>query len=317
MPKIAKLVSLLLACALLSWAQTPVPAGTPVQMNVTIGHHYGHIPPTLTKDDLTVTQRYQPLTVTGLTPLRGDRAGLDIFLLVDNCSSCEPGSKFEELSHFIGSQPTTTAVGVAYILNGRPQVAENPTTNHERAISALSTPAGNKPASPFVALAELMRGWPSGTSRRVVLMISNGINPAATGKLQDPSAEAALEAAQRAGVTVYVIYHPSADYLSTDSSQLYSGQVQLAHVADETGGEAYFLGFGPLPSLAPFLADLADHLANRYLLEFLAGPAAGPGELEQVTVKSNLTDIEVMVPDKVWVPGHNSGPAISTDEERP
>ena len=317
MPKIAKLVSLLLACALLSWAQTPVPAGTPVQMNVTIGHHYGHIPPTLTKDDLTVTQRYQPLTVTGLTPLRGDRAGLDIFLLVDNCSSCEPGSKFEELSHFIGSQPTTTAVGVAYILNGRLQVAENPTTNHERAISALSTPAGNKPASPFVALAELMRGWPSGTSRRVVLMISNGINPAATGKLQDPSAEAALEAAQRAGVTVYVIYHPSADYLSTDSSQLYSGQVQLAHVADETGGEAYFLGFGPLPSLAPFLADLADHLANRYLLEFLAGPAAGPGELEQVTVKSNLTDIEVMVPDKVWVPGHNSGPAISTDEERP
>jgi len=317
MPKIAKLVSLLLACALLSWAQTPVPAGTPVQMNVTIGHHYGHIPPTLTKDDLTVTQRYQPLTVTGLTPLRGDRAGLDIFLLVDNYSSCEPGSKFEELSHFIGSQPTTTAVGVAYILNGRLQVAENPTTNHERAISALSTPAGNKPASPFVALAELMRGWPSGTSRRVVLMISNGINPAATGKLQDPSAEAALEAAQRAGVTVYVIYHPSADYLSTDSSQLYSGQVQLAHVADETGGEAYFLGFGPLPSLAPFLADLADHLANRYLLEFLAGPAAGPGELEQVTVKSNLTDIEVMVPDKVWVPGHNSGPAISTDEERP
>ncbi len=65
-----------------------------------------------------------------------------------------------------------------------------------------------------------------------------------------------LQAAQRAGVTVYVIYHPSADYLTTDSSKIYSGQVQLAHVADETGGEAYFLGFGPLPSLAPFLADM-------------------------------------------------------------
>ncbi len=60
---------------------------------------------------------------------------------------------------------------------------------------------------------------------------------------QDSTAEAALEAAQRAGVTVYVIYHPSADYLATDSSKIYSGQVQLAHVADETGGEAYFLGF--------------------------------------------------------------------------
>ena len=101
-----------------------------------------------------------------------------------------------------------------------------------------------------------------------------------------------LQAAQRAGVTVYVIYHPSADYLESDSSKLYSGQVELSHVADETGGEAYFLGFGPLPSLAPFLADMADHLANQYLLEFLANPGEGPGALQHVTVKSKITDLE-------------------------
>ena len=317
MPKIAKLVALALACELFAWAQTAVPAGTPVQMTVTIGHHYGHVPPTLTKDDLTVTQHYEPLTVTRLIPLRGDRAGLELFLLVDNCSSCEPGSKFEELSRFISSQPPTTAVGVAYILNGRLKMAENPTTNRERAINALSSPTGNKPASPFIALAELIRGWPQGTSRRAVLMISNGINPAATKNYQDPSAEAALEAAQRAGVTVYVIYHPSADYLESDSSKLYSGQVELAHVADETGGEAYFVGFGPLPSLAPFLADMADHLANQYLLEFLASPAEEGGALQQVTVKSKITDLDVMVPDKVWVPDHSSAPASSAAEERP
>lgn len=242
------------------------------------------------------------------------RAALELFLLVDNCSNCEPGSKFEELSRFIISQPSTTTVGVAYIQNGRLQVAENPTADHERAIKALSTPAGNRPASPFGALAELIRGWPQGPSRRAVLMISNGINPAPTGNLQDPSAEAALEAAQRAGVTVFIIYHPSADYLAADSSKLYSGQVQLAHVAEETGGEAYFLGFGPVPSLAPFLADLSDHLANQYLLEFLANPAKGPGALQQVTVKSKLTELEVMVPDKVWVVGHGS--ASSDSRER-
>jgi hypothetical protein len=136
----------------------------------------------------------------------------------------------------------------------------------------------------------------------VVLMISNGVNPASTDALQDPSADAALEAAQRAGVIVYVIYHPSADYLASDFSKLHAGQIQLAHVADESGGEAYFLYYGPLPSLAPFLADLADHLANQYLLEFLANPGE-TGTLQQVTVKSNITDIEVMVPDKIWVPG--------------
>jgi hypothetical protein len=315
MSKIAKLASLALACPLFCWAQTQPPAGTPAQMIVTVGHHYGHVPPVLTKDDLTVTQHYEPLAVTDLIPLRGDRAGLELFLLVDHCSNCEPGSKFEELSHFITSQPRTTAVGIAYILNGRLQVAENPTTDHNRAIEALNTPEGSKPASPFNALAELIHNWPQGSSRRAVLMISNGINPGATDKLQDPTAEGALEAAQEAGVAVFVIYNPSADYLKTDSSKLYSGQVQLAHVADETGGEAYFLGFGPLPSLAPFLEDLADHLANQYLLEFIANPAEGPGELQSVTVKSKITDLEVMVPDKVWVSGN---PPYSLDViERP
>jgi hypothetical protein len=281
-------------------------------MVVTIGHHYGQAAPMLTRDDLTITQNREPLPISNLVPLRGGRAGLELFLLVDNCSNCEPGSNFEELSRFISSQPPATRVGVAYILNGRLQVAENPTTDRARAVKALSTPQGNKPASPFVALADLIRGWPQSTARRVVLMISNGINPGNLENYQDPSAEAALEEAQRAGVTVFVIYHPSADYLSTDSSKLYAGQVQLAHVADETGGEAYFLGFGPLPALGPFLSDLADHLGNQYLLEFVAKPAAGSGALQQVTVKSKITDLEVMVPDKVWVPRESASP-----EERP
>jgi hypothetical protein len=304
---LASLASITFACPLFLWAQTTVPAGTPAQVIVTIGHHYGPVAPTLTKDDLTVTQHYQALPITSLVPLSGERAGLELFLLVDNCSNCEAGSQFEDLSRFIASQPSSTKIGVAYIQNGRLQLAERPTSDHARAASVLNTPSGSKPASPFVALADLIRGWPQTTSRRAVLMISNGIDPAVpTTSVQDPSAEAALDAAQRAGVTVFVIYHPSADYLSTDSSKIYAGQVQLAHVADETGGEAYFLGLGPMPSLAPFLSDLADHLANQYLLEFAASLSQSSGELEQVTVKSTITDIEVMVPDKVWVEGDPS-----------
>ncbi len=304
---LAKLASIAFACPLFIWAQTAPPASTPAQMIVTIGHHYGQIAPTITKNDLTVTQHYEALPITNLVLLRGDRAGLELFVLVDNCSSCEAGTQFEELSRFIASQPSSTKIGVAYIQNGRLEMAEQPTTDHARAASVLNTPSGSKPASPFVALADLIRGWPQTASRRAVLMISNGIDPAVPAtSVQDPSAEAALDAAQRAGVTVWVIYHPSADYLSTDPSKIYTGQVQLAHVADETGGEAYFLGLGPMPSLAPFLADLADHLANQYLLEFAASSSQSSGELENVTVKSTITNIEVMVPDKVWVEGSPS-----------
>lgn len=325
MTKIAKFVLLSLCGPMLIWAQisprvalpTQTPAGVPVKMLVTIGHHYGQTPPVLTKDDLLVTERVDPVPVTQLIPLRDEHAGLDLFLLVDNYSNCEPGSKFEELSRFILSQPATTAVGVAYIQNGQLRIAQNPTADHKRAVEALSTPEGSKPATPFVPLAQLIRTWPQGANRRAVLMISNGINPAADGKPQDQSAEDALEAAQRAGISLYVIYHPSADYLKTDSTKLYNGQVELAHVADETGGEAYFLGFGPLPSLAPFLADLSDHLANQYLLEFLATPAEGAGEMRRITVRTKIPGLEVMTANQVWIPGRNGVKRHATETESP
>jgi len=312
MSKITKLALLAFICPF-GWAQNaePASAAAPAQMIVTIGHHYGFVPPVLTKDDLIVTEHYEPLTITNLIPLRGERAALDLFILVDHCSNCEPGSKFEELSQFIRSQPPTTRVGIAYIMNGELQMGVNPTADHDRTVKALNTPEGSRPATPFRALARLIRTWPEtcaqGSCRRAVLMISNGINPSAQDKMQDPWAEKALEAAERAGVTVYVIYHPSADYLKADPSLLYAGQVQLAHVADETGGEAYFLGFGPLPLLAPFLADMADHLANQYLLEFLANPAE-EGPMHSVTVKSKIPEIEVMVPNKVFVRSQETAP---------
>lgn len=307
MHKIGGLAWLVFACALTVWDQATVPA----RIVVTMGHYYGQEPPLLTASDLVVTQVVtqgsKPLMITSLTPLRGDRAGLELFVLVDNCSSCEVGSKFDELQRFIAAQPPTTSVGVAYIQDGRLQVAENPTTDRERAIRALSPPAGSRPSSPYDALAGLIKGWKEGSSRRIVLMISTGLDPAAAEPQSPPSksAEAAIQAAQRAEVAVYAIYHPSADYTTTDFSKLYAGQIELSHVADETGGEAYFLSFEPLDSLAPFLADINQHLANQYLLEFLAQPANSSGELQEVEVRSNVPNLDLMVPYKIWIAGNS------------
>lgn len=307
MSNIQSLAGLAFASTVLLWAQGPspgtVPAQVPVHILVTLGHHYGRENALLTQDEVSVTQHFDPLRVTNLTPLRGDPAGLDLFLLVDDCSSCEPGSKFEEVRRFIESQAPTTAVGIAYIHNGNLEVIENPTRDHKRAVTALNAPTGSKPASPFGALAELVQKWPHDSARRAIVMISNGLNPEVKELGADPSADRAIEAAQRASVTVYAIYHPSADYESTDYSKIYAGQVQLAHVAGETGGEAYFLGSGPLPSLAPFLADVADHLSNQYLLDFLAQPDAGTGSLQEVLVKSKIPDVELMAPSRTWIPG--------------
>ncbi len=309
-----KVMWLTLACSLLTVAQTASPTGTPAKIVVTLGHSYGPETPVLTRDSLTITQHYEPLQITDLIPLQDAHAALELYFLVDNCSSCEPGTKFEDLRRFIVSQPATTAIGVAYIRNGHLEVAEKPTQDRKRAAEALNTPEGDKPTNPYDALTELIQSWGQNSSRRAVLMITNGFNPNAPATGTDPSVEAAIAAAQRARVTVYAMYHPSADYLSNDLSKLYDGQVELAHLAVETGGEAYFISFGPLPSLAPFLADLSDHLANQYLLQFLANPGAGSGALEEVLVKSKVRDIELMVPNRTWIPGRApaEGPSKNT-----
>jgi len=293
-------------------ADKPV-TGVPVQMVVTVAHHRLAAPRAFTRDDLIVTERYEPLPITGFIPLEGDRADLELFLLVDDCSSCDFGPKFDELRRFVSLQAATTAIGVAYIRNGALEVIENPTKDRERAVQALTAPSGTKAANPFEALRDLINGWPKNSSRHAVLMITNGIDPAVKDDLQDTSADRAVEAAERAGVIVYAVYHPSADYLTSDIYQIHSGQVHLAHVAYETGGEAYFLGPQPLPSLMPFLSDITDHLVNQYLVEFLAEPGVVTG-FHPITVKSTAPDMELMAPEKVWVAAPTRNPAPRTRE---
>jgi hypothetical protein len=305
MRKSAGVLLLVFACSITIWAQGTVPA----RIVVTIGHYYGPKIPLIEANNLTITQGVTPLTITSVTPLRGPHAGLELFILVDNCSSCEVGSNFDELRKFIAAQPATTSVGVAYIQDGRLQMVENLTTDRERATRALSQPYGSRALSPYGALADLITNWKPRSPRRVVLMISTGFDPAAVNRQSESkSAEAAIEAAQRHSVTVYAIYHPSFDYATTAQDKLYSGQVLLSHVAEETGGEAYYLGFGPLTSLAPFLADINHHLANQYLVEFLGNPGSSVGELQDVVVKSNVPGLDLMAPYRISVaPNGTSG----------
>jgi len=295
---IGKYVLPALFASTLVCAQNTSPAGVPARMIVSVGHFYSEQAPVLTRDSLTLTQGIESLSPVNVAPLRGP---VELFLLVDNCSSCEPGAKFEELRKFIASQSPTTTIGIGYIRDGNLEIALKPTADRDLAVKNLNPPTGSKPSNPFAALAELIKQWPPDSARHVVLMISNGIDPEGSAKLRNPTAEEAIEQAQRAAVPVFAMYHPSADYVTADWEKLYSGQIQLAHVATETGGEAYFLGFGPMPSLAPFLADVADHLANQYQIDFLAKPEAA-GRLEEVSVRSNSRDVEIMAPAKVFIP---------------
>jgi len=299
---------LVLACSSVMAAQTTSHPAVVARIVLTNNCFY-HDPPPLTADNVILTQDYKPLPITTLVPLRGAQADLDLYVLVDGSANWELGERLEDLLQFVSSQPPTTSIGVAYIQDGRLEVAQKPTHDRAQAIQALSPHSRSTPSNPFRPLAELIEGWHDDSSRHVVLMISNGINPGATSGQQDASVEAALHAAQRAAVAVYSIYNPGHDYLTTDSMALNWGQVQLAHLAIETGGAEYFQGLGPLPSFAPSLAEMANSLANQYLLEFVMNPET-QGTLQDVSVRSKTPDVYVSAPWKVWVP---APPTLNSD----
>ena len=83
-------------CTCVLTAQSPPAASTTAKVVITMGHFYGKTAPVVTANDVTVTERFEELPVAGLVPFTGERAGLELFLLVDQCSDCEPGTKMAE-----------------------------------------------------------------------------------------------------------------------------------------------------------------------------------------------------------------------------
>ena len=300
---------LVLACSSVLAARTTSHTSAVAHVVVT-NSSYDHDPPALTADDVILTDGYNPLPITALVPLRGARADLEIYVLVDNSSNLDLGERFAELREFLDSQPSTTSIGVAYIRDGRLDVAQPPTHERTQALQALARPSGNVPSNPYRPLAELIEGWHPDASRHVVLMISNGIDPGATG-LTNASVEIALQLAQRAGVMVYSIELPAADYQTNGFMASFSGEVQLAHLSTETGGAAYFQNPGPLASFVPYLAEIRDHLTNQYLLEFQTNPEKCGG-LQDVSITSKHRDVHVTAPWRVPVP---APPALTSDPD--
>src|SRR5271168_465449 len=82
---------------------------TPVQMTVTVrvlGEDKRM--PEVNREDVIVKQGMDRLQVTGWTPAQGNRAGLDLFILMDDASDPSLGSQLDDLRAFINAQPSTT-----------------------------------------------------------------------------------------------------------------------------------------------------------------------------------------------------------------
>jgi hypothetical protein len=284
-------------------AQLGGATGVPAHLVVTAEARHGKDVPVIHREDVMAYQGKESATVADWLPLQGDHAGLDFFVLLDDASSTSLGSQLEDLRQFILGQPATTSIAVGYMRNGTVDIVQNFTTDHAAAAKSLRLPFGSTGAfaSPYLSIVDLIKRWPESAVRREILMVSDGIDRFGGGGPSDPYVDSAVEQAQKAGVIVFTIYATGVGHWGHSFWRIDWGQNYLAQVADQTGGEAYFLGLGTPVSFSPYLDDLSHRLNHQYLLTFLAKPQNKAG-LQPVRLRTEIPNAELVSADRVWVP---------------
>jgi hypothetical protein len=277
--------------------QTPAggPA-VPVKMVVTAEALYGSAIPPINRADIRVLREKTDLPVTEWISLQGDRADLELYVLIDEKINPNVAPRIEEIRRFVLRQPVTTAVGIAYMHKGEAKIAQAPTRDHASAAKALRPPSGNvsAEANPFTSLSALINGWHTESLRREVLVVTDGVDIFENVGYANMFVDIAVEDAQRAGVQVFCFYAPGAGHSGHSPALIRGGQAYLAELAEQTGGEAYFNvnELEPSPSFDPYLTEVARHLAHQYRITFLATPVAGHA-FQRVTFPTPLPNVEV------------------------
>jgi len=295
---------LLLLPILYAIAQQAPANGTPVHMLVTVEAKHGNTPPELTQQDVTVYQGKTRDQVTDWIPAKGDHAALDFFVLIDDGASMALGSQLQDIQQFITNQPSTTRIGVAYMQNGVAQVVQNLTSDHAQAAKAVRLPQGiiGADSSPYFSLQDLIKRWPQSPVRREICMITDGVDWFGGSQPDDPYVSSAIEDAQKAGVTVYAIYMPGNGHEAHSYWRWYWGQYYLSEMADETGGESYYIGFTGAPvSFAPYFDGINHRLGNQFFLGFVPKPEKKAG-LQRVRLQTEVSNAELVSASQVYVP---------------
>jgi hypothetical protein len=286
------------------YAQNASAQGVPVRMLVTVEAHHGKTVPEVGRADVMVYEGHDRDQVTEWVPAQADHAGLELFILLDDGSGFSLGTQLEPLRKFISDQPAAAKIGIAYMQNGIAKIEQAPTTDHALAAKALRLPmamAGVN-ASPYFALSDLIKKWPESPDRREILMATNGVDPYyGTGDPQDPYLDAAIHDAERTGIVVYAIYTSGAGRVGRSRRQNYWGQTYLSRLGDESGGEAYYIGFTGSPvSFDPFLEQTAQHLDHQYWLTFMAKPPKKSG-WQRVKVTTEVSNAQLVAAHEAYV----------------
>ena len=288
-----------LAWALGVFAAVAAGPGT-ATMTVTAIGQKDTSPPLVTKDDVQLFLNKERTQVADWK--HGEK--LYLAVLIDDSLDSEIASQWGDLKAFLAGQPDTAYISVAYARNGTAVLAQDFTSDHNLAAKALRLPLGSGGAfsSPYLALLDLMKRWPSSADRRSILLISSGIDYLRGNfDLRSPDLDSTISRAQKQNINIWTIYAPDAGHRGRGFFLASRAQSNLSQLSDETGAESYYLGTGAPVTLKPYFDELSTHLSNQYFLTFKASGGA-KGRFERVRVRTELAHVEFLAPSEAFLP---------------
>jgi hypothetical protein len=258
-------------------------------------------------NDINVYAGKDKRSVTGFLPAQGDKAGLQLAIVIDDASSVELGSQLGDIKSFINAQPRSTSIGVFYASNGGVQATSPFSADHEAAAKGVRLPFGNGGAysSVYLSVMSLISGWPAPApyTRREILLIADGIDRF-RGDPFSPDIQATYEKAEKAGIIIHTLYATGVGRAGHNTFRVSYGQSNLDQLTERTGGESFFQGLQTPISFAPFLEQLDMILKNQYFLSFTMDPVkSGKGQLRSFKIRTELKNIDISAADQVFVSG--------------
>jgi VWFA-related protein len=295
--------------AVSSHAQNQSSAGTaPITTVVTVLGPKYTAPPPISQTDVSVYSGKDKQNVTAWVPAQGDKANLELAIVIDDSDRIDIGNQISDINSFIKSQPKSCGVAVFYASNGTVQAASQFSTDHEAVAKSVRLPLGRTAAysSIYLSLMDLIKRWPVTGARREVLLMADGIDRF-RGDPFSPDVDTTIERAQKAGVMIHTLYASGIGSFSRNMFQVNYGQSNLAKMADGTGGEAFFQGLQTPISFSPFLDQLNVVLNNQYWLKFETPRSKKKnGEMRSIRVRTEQKDVDLSTATRIFVPGGGS-----------
>ena len=210
-----------------------------------------------------------------LSVRQATQAPLHLAVLIQDDLISRVNNELRGVKEFIRGLPQGSRVMVGYLTTGSLAVAQEFTTDLEKAakeVRVVRSSTAGSPFNPYVGLLDALRRFDAeAEGRKVVLMISDGLDISRGFSSASPSQsidlDRAIRAAQRRGVAVFTFYSPSVGLTSFNRLAVNFGQGSLNRLADETGGQAFFSGTS-FVSFAPYFRELNELLGQQWLITY-------------------------------------------------